>query len=505
MSEMTPNDIETVNRLYALFGPPRIRYCPWIPTPRQEAFLLMNEFEVFYGGAAAGGKTAALLMSTLQYADVPGYDALIVRKSRSELSLPGNLIELSHKWLGSTDAEWNGAMAMWRFPGGGRSGAGGATISFGYLGDDGDLTRYAGSSFSFLAFDELTCFPEHHYRRMMRVLRQPTAQYTGTPAPDGLRLGDVPVRLRSASNPGGVYHEWVRARFVDPQSRPEGVRFLPARLIDNPHIAYDSYAGRLAELPPAEHERLLYGNWDVLDDGELFRREWFPVVEPHQLPVNTIKLRYWDLAATEPSPANRDPDWSVGLLLELDVSTGIFYISDVVRERLAAGAIERLVRKTAERDGREVAVRIEQDGGGAGKALVAHYTREVLRGFDARGDRADSKKYLRAQPVAAAAQNGYVRVVRGRHTRALLDELVSFPNGRHDDTVDALAGAHKHVANTPRGRQRRPSSPARHRIPGVDGRSGVRSSSGRGDAVDQFAWSRGITAYDTRNLPRRIV
>lgn len=128
---LSTSDRTTIEKVYELFGPPRLRYCPLTPTPRQEAFLMLKAFEVFYGGAAAGGKSAALLMAALQYADVPGYEALILRPTVAELMLPGGLISLSHDWLGSTQAQWIGELKQWCFPGPGRSGAGGGRLSFG--------------------------------------------------------------------------------------------------------------------------------------------------------------------------------------------------------------------------------------------------------------------------------------------------------------------------------------------------------------------------------------
>ena len=491
-----------IDELYDLFGPPRLRFCPLTPTPRQEAFLLLDAFEVFYGGAAAGGKTAALLMSALQYCDVPGYDALLVRLSLAELQLPGNLIDLSHDWLAASKASWNGEQKQWRFPGRGRSGAGGATLTFGYLADDRDVARYFGSSFSYLGFDELTRFPEALYRRMQRVLRQPTGLEAGAPATDGTTLADVPVRVRSASNPGGEHHEWVKTRFVDPATRADGVIYLPSRLIDNPHIDHDTYTARLAQLPPAERERLMYGNWEIPDDGELFQRDWFTLIEPHQLPDKTVKVRYWDLAASEPSAGNPDPDYTVGVRLELDPKTGVFYIADIVRARKSAGAVEQLVTATASRDGREVAIVIEQDAGGAGKALTDRYTRELLRGFNARADRVTGTKYIRAQPVAAAAANGVIRLVRNQHTQPFLDELSSFPNGRHDDCVDALAGAHKHAAKLPR--HRYSSHVPKGRIPtGAEiAINHARRVNYGPDPIAEIAARIGARIYDSRDCQR---
>ena len=59
---------------------------------KQRAFLQLDCREAFFGGAAAGGKSEALLMGALQYVDVPGYAALILRKDTQRLSLAGGLV-----------------------------------------------------------------------------------------------------------------------------------------------------------------------------------------------------------------------------------------------------------------------------------------------------------------------------------------------------------------------------------------------------------------------------
>lgn len=443
MSELPrPGELELA---LSLFGPLRIRNCPLQPSPRQEAFLLLQDREVFYGGAAGGGKSVALLMAALQYSDVPGYHALVLRPSLIELQLAGGLIELAHEWLTPTKARWSGETKTWRFPGGGKSGAGGATLTFGYLADASDVRRYAGSSYSLIGFDELTRFEEHHYRLMHRALRQSTNDPQLGGARDGTTLAEVPVRLRATSNPGGPGHQWVKNRFVDPTTRAQGAVFMPSRLADNPHLDQATYVDTLAQLPTAERHRLLHGDWEIPDDGELFHRDWFTLIEPHQLPTSkTRSVRYWDLAATEPNSANPDPDWTVGLLLTHHLPTGTYYIGDIVRERKAPGAIEQLVAATAKRDGRTVKIVIEQEPGAAGKAAIERYKRHVLKGHTVYSHLPTGDKTTRAWPVAAAAENGLVQLVNGRHTQEVLDELSAFPHGKHDDTVDALAGAHHH-------------------------------------------------------------
>jgi hypothetical protein len=255
---LTTSQQAAVERLLDLVGPLRLCHCPLNPTPRQEAFLRLQVLEALYGGAAGGGKTVALLMGGLQYCDVPGYHALFLRPSLTEFELPGGLIELSHEWLTGTSAEWSGDTKAWRFPGPVRHGTGGASLRFGYLDGIKDVYRYAGSSFSFLGFDELVRFDELLYRRMFRVLRQPEETSSAQPAaPDGTRLRDVPVRARATSNPGGRNHGWVKSYFVDPDTRRNDVIFLPARLEHNPFLNQNDYLASLAVLPSVEHRRLL--------------------------------------------------------------------------------------------------------------------------------------------------------------------------------------------------------------------------------------------------------
>jgi predicted phage terminase large subunit-like protein len=436
-----------IEHAYAQLGELRLRFCPLQPTPRQEVFLRLPVLEVFYGGAAAGGKTVSLLMAAHQYADVPGYHALLLRPSLTELQLPGGLIDLSHAWLGTVkEATWIGELKQWRFAGRGRSGAGGASVGFGYLDSPTDVARYAGTSYSFLAFDELGRFSEDQYRNMLRVLRQPGEDGRAFPAAkDGTRLPDIPLRVRSASNPGGPNHQWVKNRFVDSITREPGVIYVPARLVDNPFVDQDQYRATLAHLPRAQRERLLYGDWEIPDDGELFQRDWFPIIDRRSLPTKTRAVRSWDLAATEPGPSNRDPDYAVGLRLDLD-EDGTFYITDLIRVRKAPGAVEQLVAHTASLDGHAVRIRIEQEPGAAGVSVRDRYVRHLLRGFSVTAVRSTGSKEVRARNVAAAAENGLVKIVAAPNTNELLDELTAFPNGSHDDIVDALAGGHETIS-----------------------------------------------------------
>lgn len=436
-----------LDRYMEEIGPLRLpaQYCPYYPTAKQEYYLRLPDFEAFFGGAAGPGKSWGLLMAALQYVDVPGYHALLLRPTLGEFEQPGGLIDVANEWLTTTDAWWHGGNREWTFPSG-------ASIRFGYLKNAADLKQYKGPSYSFCGFDELTSFPEALYRGMFRILRQAKG-----------RLDAVPLRMRAASNPGDVGHAWVKNRFVDPKTREPGVKYVPARIADNPFLDYDSYLQSLSHMSPVDRERLIRGDWDVMEEGGKFARESFKIIEPWQVPAAVRKVRYWDLAATEESQANPDPDYTCGIRLERSAG-GVFTISSIVHGRYADERVEKVVRATAEEDGPGVDVYIEQEPGASGKLVVSHFKRQVLDGFACHaGLPRGGDKEVRARPVAAAVANGLVQVVRSPHLTEFLDECTIFPNGGHDDFVDALSGGHTKL--TERGSSRMRTSVARGRIP----------------------------------------
>jgi predicted phage terminase large subunit-like protein len=107
--------------------------------------------------------------------------------------------------------------------------------------------------------------------------------------------------------------------------------------------------------------------------------------------------------------------------------------------------VERLVRQTCELDhGRgfaHVCVRMEQEPGSSGVNTIDHYARDVLSGFDFRGDRVTGSKEDRARPLSSAAEAGNVKILAGPWVNAFLDEAEAFPESKFKDQVDAVSGA----------------------------------------------------------------
>lgn len=469
LAKLTPEQRESLRQLVT----PRIvdPYFKHVPHPKQQLFIGLNVREAMYGGAAGGGKSDALLMGALQYVDVPGYSALLLRRTWPDLSLPGAIMDRTNDWLAATDAKPKEGGRRWVFPSGAR-------ITFGYLQHDKDVQNYQSAEFQYIGFDELTQFSQRIYQYMFSRIRRPSisclscgrslrkgtyglqhsaprkgetvtpcvklfpdpntmAQYS--PAKDGRTLFDVPLRMRSATNPGGPGHEWVKNYFIDPKTKRKGAVFIPALMTDNPSLDQETYLESLQHLAPVDRERLLAGDWDVAEEGQMFQRWWFKVTEhrPHSV---VGRIRYWDLAASDGRG-----DYTVGALVSLS-KDGQWYVEDIVRGQWSPMNVEKVIAQTAQIDGTAVQIRMEQEPGSSGVNVISHYARNVLVGYQFKGVRPTGDKATRAAPLASAAEAGNCFILADQWNVKMLDEFALFPGGANDDQVDAVSGAFGELA-----------------------------------------------------------
>lgn len=274
------------------------------PSPKQRAFLSLPHQEAFYGGAAGGGKSSALLMGALQYIDVPGYAALIMRRTLSDLKLPSSLLSRAHEWLAEPAYEglckYVAGEHAYYFPTWDEKGkpADPAKVVFGYIGQAGEVTgatkeRYRSAEFQYIAFDELTQMFQDDYEYLFSRLRKRVCPKhkvkNGKPNYiDGCWWCNIyknlPLRMRSASNPGGLGHQWVKDRFgireivaEDGSKRFIGTNpdrpYIPAFVWDNDYIDQEAYVESLHKLDPVTREQLLRGDWGVSADSR-FKKTW---------------------------------------------------------------------------------------------------------------------------------------------------------------------------------------------------------------------------------------
>jgi predicted phage terminase large subunit-like protein len=438
--------------------------------------------EVLLGGAAGGGKSSAEIALPLRWCNHPRFRALILRREMTQLQ---DLLDKADDLYPREypGVRWRGDENSYTFPSG-------AVVRFGHCKDSDDWEKYAGWEMHLLCFDELTHFLFKQYREITKRVRS--------------SVPELPRYVRSASNPGSVGHAWVFKRWapwLDPEcvledwtatlraaagavrevrgtglparpglppaaggqalwvvQTPQGERFsstpvegfprrtfVPSKLTDNPRLteADPLYENKLLDNDPVRVAQLRDGNWLVKPAAGLyFRREFFEIVDA--APMDGPCARVWDLAATEPSSDNPDPDWTVGLLGSKSAD-GYFYLEDLKRDRLDPGGVRALVLATAREDGVAVPCRVPRDPGQAGKDQAAQY-HQLLEGFDIQTRVVTGSKATRwsiasaqASPHSTGGLKGRIRVVRGDWNDELFDELEALPTGSHDDIADTLA------------------------------------------------------------------
>lgn len=412
------------------------RMTPYIkesPTVHQQAFLLLDCLEALYGGAAGGGKSSAVLSAALQYVDVPGYSAIILRRTYADLALPGAIMDRSHLWLRDTDAHWDDRNKTWTFPSGAR-------LTFGYLQTDNDKYRYQSAEFQFIGWDELTQFPQDPYRYMFSRLR---------------RLKDVhiPLRVRAATNPGGEGAGWVYERFMPdltPEAAAHRVRtgriFIPARLEDNPHIDQESYRRGLAELDDITRKQLEEGSWVTDPAARPFDREWWRGINRYTVaaPQHKVVGRYhsWDTA----TKAGQHNAYTALVVGEVTADYRLL-IREVWQDKMMVPYLADAVKDkaiTSNRDGKLQAVIIEDMSSGTGVAQTLQlgdpWLAQLIKPFKPAnfGD-----KVQRAQQAALWCKRGCVLLPTPTADMPWLYEfekqLFGFPDTEYKDMVDAFS------------------------------------------------------------------
>ena len=277
------------------------------PTEKQALFHASDADEVLYGGAAGGGKSYSICWDAfMRCMKWPQTHAYMFRRTYPELemTLVKTMLAIVPESLGTYRAGMHEMRLI-----------NGSVIHFCHLSNEGDgLLKYQGAEIHWLYFDELTHFTKAMYDYLRTRLRAEK------------KLGIVPC-VRSASNPGGPGHAWVKARFVDSTDVGKKIRrievrsevlgsvevrrvqYIPATATDNPYLTSD-YVLELEQKPKALREALLLGKWDAFDgqafpeftnDPEHYEDRLFThVIKPFRIPHHWPRYVSFDHGFTKP-------------------------------------------------------------------------------------------------------------------------------------------------------------------------------------------------------------
>jgi hypothetical protein len=261
-----------------------------LPGPQTEAFDSEAD-ELFYGGAAGGGKTDLLLGIAIQN----HWRSIVFRREFQQLK---GIKDRSNE-LYADMGRYNGSDWIWRFKSG-------ASIEFGACQFEGDEQKYQGRAHDLKAFDEITHFTKQQYKFLTGWNRTTkvnplTQDYFRTRV---IAAGNPPTTAEGTwvvdywapwlhpnhdnpAKPGEL--RWfvtnnqgddvevpdsspvpMEINGIETEIMPRSRTFIRARIQDNPYLMQSGYISILQALPEPLRSRMLQGDFGVGEDDD----EW---------------------------------------------------------------------------------------------------------------------------------------------------------------------------------------------------------------------------------------
>jgi predicted phage terminase large subunit-like protein len=203
---------------------------------------------------------------------------------------------------------------------------------------------------------------------------------------------------------------------------------------NNPYISPDEIEAARGELPELVFAQEYLAEFVTFGAGLVKPEMLIDGIAPDDLPT----VLGVDLAISERQTA----DWSVIAAMSREPSTGIIYIREVERHRVGfAEVLERIEAAAARHRPRLIAVEEVQFQA----AVVQELTRTTR--LPVRGVRPDRDKLTRFLPMLTRYEQRKVRHDPSGVPAWFREELTAFPDGPHDDGIDALSMAWTALGN----------------------------------------------------------
>lgn len=187
----------------------------------------------------------------------------------------------------------------------------------------------------------------------------------------------------------------------------------------------------------------LYQQTPYSKEGNMFKRDWFTIVERGPGADVWARIRAWDKAGTAGGGARTA---SVKMSWGRD---DFIYIEHSTAEQLASAERDEAMIEIGKEDYRNdgpFLIWHPQDPGSAGlDSAMAFNNLMADNGLVGTFDQVTGSKEFYAGMLATKAKGGRVRVVEGGWNDDLIDELCAFPKGRFKDRTDAGSSAYNQL------------------------------------------------------------
>lgn len=438
----------------------------------QELFLSSPADIVFYGGAAGGGKTWALLYEPLRHITrVKGFGATLFRRTTKQITAVGGVWDESIDLYPLAGGVERQGYLDWRFP------PYNNRIAFAHMEYEKSKENYKSAQIACILFDQIEDFSRSMFLYMLSRNRskcgiRPYIRAAYNPVPEDdpvggwlhefvswyLKPDPDPEQDRAYPDPdrAGIvrwfvnmkgdlywYESKEEAIAAWPGVMPKSFTFIPASVFDNKILLENDpgYLANLQGLDLIDQERLLKANHKIKPAaGKVINKAWLILTDAIPAEFDAV-VRFWDFAAT----AKKIEAGAATSSVLMGVNDGRYYVLDVTEDWIGPADIDAHVRSLAAQDGRGVAIRWEEEGGATGK-IVSYDLVRKLAGYDAAGVRPTGDKLSRGKPFAAQAKAGNVWVYNAPWTARYLTHLHNVPTGGRLDIFDANNGAFNTIA-----------------------------------------------------------
>lgn len=213
--------------------------------------------------------------------------------------------------------------------------------------------------------------------------------------------------------------------YQESETKDDWSRYTAASL-NNPHLDPEELREAQASLPELVFAQEYLAQFVTFGAGLIKPDMLITGTPPRPLPV----VLGVDLAISEREGA----DWTAIVALARDAHTGTVYLREAERHRCGFHAVLERIQDAAIRHNPQV-IAIEQVQYQA--AVVQELSRTTH--LPVRGVRPDRDKLTRFMPLLTRFEQGQVRLDPAGIPAWFREELLSFPEGQHDDGADAAS------------------------------------------------------------------